>query len=161
MVTLEVVGLEKLDKLFGLLPSRIEGGVKLAANVAVRGLVWEWGIVDINPGPKTQYSTNPDGAEVVLTIQAPHGWIRVNRQQYIQFLKEEWNKVSWATLKASEWEQAIHDMLWAASSRCARLMEDTAPVDTGDLRSGIIAVNEPDPILEQYGGELDLGSGWL
>lgn len=166
-ITVEFVGLEVIDSLFSQFPDIIKAGVKLSGPATAYGLTWEWGRVDINPGPKTEWSTNPDGETTVLTIQAPHGWIRVNREQYFQFLRDEWDNLNLVDKPASAWVQALHDVLWNASSNCARLMEDTAPVDTGQLRSGIIAVNEPDPILEErsendYGPtDLALGSNWL
>lgn len=165
--TVEFVGFEILDRMFSQFPEEIKAGVKVSGPASNYALVWEWGRVDITPGPKTQWSVNPDGQEAVLTIQAPFGWIRVNREQYLEFLRDEWSSIDLTSKSQTTWIQALHDMLWNASSRCASLMEDTATVDTGQLRSGIIAVNEPDPILEEgtendYGStSLELGSNWL
>lgn len=161
-LTFELVGFDLLDQIFSKFPDQIKAGVKLSGPAVAYSLVWEWGRVDIHPGPKTQWSTNPDGETTVLTIQAPHGWIRVNRQRYLEFLQEHWGDLDLNSKPIGQWVSALHDMLWDASSDCAKLMDDTAPVDTGQLRSGIIAVNEPDPILEEgTDTELQLGTEWL
>ena len=153
-------GLDNLDRAFAGLPGSVAAGVKLDAVAAVRGAVWEWGRVDINPGPKTLWSTGP-GGEAVLTITAPHGWIRVNRDQYIRILKDELKRANFSGTAPGQWPGMLRTVLGLAAERCANLMAVTAPVDTGLLRASIHPVAENDPVMSQAGNELDLGSGWL
>lgn len=152
-----IEGLDALEKQFGALPPVVRAGVKLTGPAVAYGLVWEWGSVRLTqPGPKTTWGTNPNGETRILTIKAPHGWIRVNRQQYVTFANAELAKVQWASLPVSKWRVAAAEALYRAAKKCAVLMEETAPVDTGQLVSGIVAVNEPDPILDISGSELDI-----
>ena len=161
-LTIEVTGIKNP---FASLPDNTSAGVKLTGPATDYALFWEWGKVSIKPGPKTVDSTNFQGESVVLTRTAPHGWIRVNREQYIQALRTRFKAVRFGTLPLERWGSAIDDFLRAAAKDCAQIMEDTAPHDTYDLISGIIAVNEPDPALEgtenEYGPtEFNLGA-WL
>lgn len=156
--TLTIEGLNRLDAMFGALPSEVRAGVKLTGPATEYGLVWEWGSARLTqPGPKTTWGINPNGDRRILTITAPQGWIRVNRREYIRFAKEEISKIQWNSIPTARWRTAMAEALYRAAQRCAALMEETAPVDTGQLVSGIVAVNEPDPILDVLGDELDLG----
>ena len=118
--------------------------VRLNLNImgpaAAYALVWEWGRVDINPGPKTVYSTNPAGEAVVLTKTAPYGYIRVNKQRYVEFVRDEFGKVVWRKLKPKQFPNAIEWALRKAAVSCADLIAETAPYDTGALHDAIRAV---------------------
>lgn len=150
-------GLDKLEKAFSDLPSSVGAGVKLDAEAVVRGMVWEWGRIDINPGPKTMWSTSPGGYPAVLTITAPHGWIRVNRDQYQAILKEEMKKVNFIGAHPSKWPNMIRTAAGYAAERCANLMSQTAPIDTGLLRSSIHPVTEQDPTMQNDKGAVNIG----
>ncbi len=154
-------GLDNLDRVFANLPNNVDAGVKLVGEAAEYGLVWEWGRVDVKPGPKTLWSTSPGGYPAVLTITAPHGWIRVNRDQYVAILKDEMRRANFANTHPTQWPEKMRTVLGLAAERCANLMAVTAPIDTGLLRSSIQPVREGDPILDEVGSALDLGSGWL
>ena len=159
-VSLRVVGASKVAQVFAQLPDKMTAGVKIYGPAAQYGLVWEWGSVRITkPGPKTTWGVNPDGKTVILTITAPQGWIRVNKQQYLDILRDEWRKLHFTTIDPKYWKRHLEDMLWKAAVRCSRVMEATAPYDTGDLRSTITAVNEPDPSLD--GTYNKYGPTWL
>lgn len=160
-VSMRIEGLEKLEQQFGSLPFVVRAGVKLTGPAVGWGLVWEFGSARISePGPKTTWGTNPNGQKVVLTLQAPRGWIRVNRQRYVEFVLARMNAVNWAKYPVQSWRYVAADTLYKAAQDCAALMEETAPVDTGQLVSGIVAVNEPDPILDE-GTFNAYGPTWL
>lgn len=149
-VTMRVEGLDKLAASFGQLPNRVQAGVKLRGPAVAYGLSWEFGSSRISkPGPKTTWGTNPDGKRVILTQTAPRGWIRVNTNQYRQFVRAEFANTDFNRYPVNRWKVVIAELLYRAAKKCAALMEETAPVDTGALRSQIVAVNEPDPILEE------------
>lgn len=148
MISAQIEGLDQLPTATQSIPEKIQAGVKLDASVVTRGMVWEYGRIDIQPGPKTMLSTNMDGEERVLTITAPHGWIRVNRDKYQQIIKQRIAQIQWNKYPLSQWEKVLRDTAYKAMQECAEVMEQTAPVDSGELRGGIIPVNEPDPILE-------------
>lgn len=154
-------GLDNLDRIFSGLPKSVSAGVALTGEAAKYGLVWEWGRVDVSPGPKTLWSTSPGGYPAVLTITAPHGWIRVNRAQYVAILKDEMKRANFAKSHPSQWPEKMRAVLGFAAERCANLMAVTAPVDTGLLRASIKPVAEGDLLLDEIGSALDLGSGWL
>ena len=143
-VTLRVANIDKFISQFdmglGVRPS-VRVSLTLTGPAAAYGLVWEWGRVDINPGPKTQWSTNPDGERVVLTRTAPFGWIRVNRQQYRNFVREEMAKIQWHRIKITQIPAMVNWALSKAAGRCADLMAATAPYDTGQLHDAILALS--------------------
>lgn len=167
MVTVEVKGLDVLTQAFSSLPNRISAGVKVTGPASAYALVWEWGSSKLTkPGPKTLWSVNPAGQPAILTQTAPLGYIRVNHQMYIKIIKEEFKKLKLAKTAVSNWKSKLDGMMWKAAVRCATLISDTAPIDEGDLRAGIVAVNEPDPILDgtfnAFGStEFDISTGWM
>lgn len=138
-VTLRVSGLDSLSAAFGLIKTRMTAGVKVSGESAAYALVWEWGYATrvINPGPKTQWGTNPAGEAKVLTIVAPTGYIRVNRIKYQEILREEVTAAGLAKLPISEWQAAIEGVLNRTAERCSQVVSDAAPIDQGQLRSQI------------------------
>jgi hypothetical protein len=143
-VTLRVKNIDAFTKQFdmglGVRPT-VRVNLTLTGPAAAYSAVWEWGRVDVNPGPKTLWSTNPDGDRVVLTRTAPFGWIRVNRQQYRNFIREELAKIQWHRVKPKQIPGLVQWALQKAASRCADLMAATAPYDTGQLRAAILALS--------------------
>jgi hypothetical protein len=145
-VTLKVKNIEALTEQLALghARPRILLGLQVSAEVAMRALVWEWGRVTCQPGPKTLWSENFQGETVVLTKTAPFGYIRVNRAKYRQFIREEIKNLNMAKLKPSQWNPALEQALRRAAKRCAELMAATAPVDSGRLREEIQAAKVVD-----------------
>jgi hypothetical protein len=143
-VTLRIKNLDAFVSQFdmgqGTRPS-VRLGLMLTGPAARYGLVWEWGRVDCNPGPKTLWGTNPDGETTVLTRTAPRGWIRVNRQQYRNFVREEMAKIQWHRIQVKQIPSLVDWALRKAAARCADLMAQTAPYDTGQLREAIRALS--------------------
>jgi hypothetical protein len=167
-VTMQILGLEKLDRLFADFSNELKGGVKVIGAAAAYALVWEWGSVRITkPGPKTTWGTNPAGAKVVLTITAPAGYIRINRMEYIKILKQEVQAAHMSKVQPQNWENALKDALSRAEIRCSLLISGTAPIDSGDLRMSIVPAGVNSAILDEgtsneYGPtQFDLGSDWL
>jgi hypothetical protein len=138
-VTLRVKNVDAITEqlALGRARPRIRMAIMVSPEVMARAFVWEWGRVGIQPGPKTTWSVNFDGQEVVLTRTAPNGYIRVNRKQYKSFIIEEINKIHFAGLKPSQWNPEFEKALRRAAKRSAQLIAQTAPWDTGRLREEI------------------------
>lgn len=101
-------------------------------------LVWELGAIHLSqPGPKTLWSTNAEGQTVILTIQAPHGYVRINKQKYVEIIKEELGK---ANFGGQEYTTVLQQVMSKAAERAAELIAETAPIDTGQLKSSIQAI---------------------
>src|SRR5262252_3769706 len=147
-VTMEFEGLEKLDRLFSNVGGPLWGGVKVVGKAAAYALVWEWGSARITkPGPKTTWGTNPAGDTVVLTLTAPYGYIRVNKDQYLSIPREEVKNARLTRVKPENFENALKDALSRAEIRCSLLISETAPIDSGDLRMSIQPTGVNAPIL--------------
>lgn len=156
-VTLQAKGIDKLYQALARLPDLIQGGVKVTGEPVNYWAVWEWGSSRLlEPGPKTLWSTNPDGEAAILTKTAPFGYIRVNQQRYLEILRERIKAASLPTTPVSKWEGKLQKELYEASVQCAGVISDAAPIDSGDLRSHIEPCDPDDPLLEtgtfnQYG----------
>lgn len=140
MVTLRIKNLDAVLSQFKLsMGSRptVRIGISVSGPAAAYALVWEWGRVDCNPGPKTLWGVNPDGETVVMTKTAPNGFIRINRDKYGQYVREEMLKINWRGTRISQIPKKVETALQAAAVRSADLMAETAPVDTGDLRAAL------------------------
>jgi hypothetical protein len=161
-VTLEVDGLDSLEDMIANLPQIREAGVAVDGERAVVASVWEWGSARIHkPGPKTMWGENPDGDRVVLTITAPHGYIRVHHELYVQILQKEFGAIAWGSLPLSQWPAAIDTMLTNAARQCSQLISESAPIDTGLLRASIHPIAPGDSLLdEDEDTSFDLGEDW-
>ena len=162
-VTMQLKGVSSLVKSLQALAARYDGGVKVTGPATAYALVWEFGSARLSkPGPKTTWGVNPNGDTVILTLTAPNGFIRVNRQEYIKILREEFNRVSWSKIPIVEWGAQAKAVVEEASIRCALLIRDTAPEDTGQLKDAIEPVAGDDPILAAgHTTQLEIGTGWL
>jgi hypothetical protein len=152
-------GLEKLEKLFHEVANiHVQGGVMVDGDAVPYSLVWEWGEVR-QPGPKTMWGVNPDGETRVMTKTAPMGFIRIHHQDYIQILREEAKRITWSNTPMDQWEEKLKEVAITVGRRCAQLISDSAPIDTGLLRASIQGCHPDDPILLQTDvGEFDIGS---
>ena len=158
-VTLEVLGIDRLGAAFDRLPSLVAAGVKVGPPGSAYAMAWEWGKISIKPGPKTMWSSNMAGNRVVLTVQAPHGYIRVNRGNFQAIIKGEISKVKLATAKMEQWGKNIAGGADKAAQKCCDLVRETAPVDKGDLRNSIEPCWHDDDLLSKGDGStFDLGS---
>src|ERR1017187_2529683 len=158
-VTLEVSGIDKLGAAFDRLPSLVTAGVKVGPPGSAYYAAWEFGKISIKPGPKTMWSANAMGQRVVLTIQAPHGYVRTNKKEFQQIIKGEISKVKLATAKMAQWGKAIEGRADKAAQKCTDLTRETAPVDTGDLRNSIEPCWHDDDLLSKSSSDtFDIGS---
>lgn len=147
-VSLEIGNLDALDRMIRDLPSVREAGVAVGGDAAAYALVWEWGSARIHrPGPKTTWGENPSGDRVVLTLTAPHGFIRIHNEKYIQFLIEAFQRITWGSLAISDWPKAIDEMLNGVAKQCSNFISEGAPFDTGDLKASIYPVGPDDALL--------------
>src|SRR6266567_2553056 len=100
------------------------------------------------PGPKTVLGTNPDGEQVWLSVQAPFGYIKINESAYWDNVKQELEKVKFKGPTAKEITEELQEAGRKAMKRNARLISDSAPVDTGALSHSFRVVEDGDPILD-------------
>lgn len=140
----------------------VRGGVLSQGDAAAYALVWEWGnIRQVKQGPKTVRSTNPDGEEVWLSIQAPQGYIRINEPEFIQILQNQLGDMD-----LEDWTDA-EDIIGAmkqasvkAAEQIAEIIRETAPIDSGALRDSIQPASPDDPDLAVEDEDIELGVGF-
>jgi hypothetical protein len=150
-----VTDLEKFLKTF-------PGAQKLSSGVGVFGtaeayaLVWELGsrrLLKYGPVPKTLWSTNRLGEQAILTKQAPKGYVGINAKKAKKIFKEELAKVKINMQNMNLSKLRLEIALDNAALRLARIISDSAPVDSGDLRSQIqsISTDEMDDFDDDQG----------
>jgi len=110
------------------------------------------------------WSTNPLGQPAILTLQAPKGYIRINRQQYIDTIRAQFNALQ-LTGSPKTWNSKLVKFMNASAELCADIIAETAPIDTGNLAGSMKAAKVGDPSLQgtpnAFGPtELDIGSSW-
>src|SRR5476649_808458 len=128
---------DKLDELlleFAEHDQEVNAGVASTGPAAAYAEVWEWGNVrQSKPGPRTVLGTNPDGKSVWLSIQAPFGYIQIHENDYWEALKEELGKVKFSSTTAKGITEELQAAAKKAMKKCAQLISESAPVDTGQL----------------------------
>jgi hypothetical protein len=166
-ITLEIQNLDKIADMFAALPEKLEAGVKVVGDATAYSLVWEHGSARMHkPGPKTVLSTNPAGQPAILSLQAPHGYIRINRQQYIEILHEQFSQLKLDGAPRT-WTSKLTKFLNTSADLCADVISETAPVDSGLLSESIKLAKVGDASLagtpNSYGPtELDITSdSWM
>lgn len=145
-ISLQVKNIDKLVASFaagvGARPT-IRMGLQIVGPAAKYALVWEWGSSTLSaPGPKTTWGINPDGDIAILTLTAPYGYIRVHKPEFRQIIREELKKINWAGVKPSQLRKRASVALAAAMVRCAALVSESAPYDTGELSTAIVAITQ-------------------
>jgi hypothetical protein len=161
-VTMKITGIDELVQALGSVPAIVTSGVKTTDELNyIKALVWDMGYVTrvIKPGPKTLWSVNVLGEPKVLTITAPTGFIRVQRQQYLAVLRDEFAKAQFARHPIGTWAELATTMMTNAAQRCAQLVSNAAPIDTGQLRQSIVAAPPGDGALAGEGGFYTSGYG--
>lgn len=124
-------------------------GVVSEGDAAAYALVWEWGNArQTQKGPKTTQGINPNGDRVWLSIQAPFGYVRINELYYWQIVNEEMDKVKFDGSDTGDISQALLACTKRIGKRIADVIKEAAPVDSGDLRRSIKAVDGDDSILD-------------
>jgi len=161
-VTMKISGIEDLVDSLSSVPAGVTSGVKTTDRLNyIKALVWDMGYVTrvIKPGPKTLWSVNVLGEPKVLTITAPTGFIRIQRNTYIAILRDEFTNANFAGRPLSEWGTLAETMMRNAAQRCAQVVSTRAPIDKGDLRASIVAAEPGDPALSGRGGFYTSGHG--
>jgi hypothetical protein len=149
-ITATISGIDELVASLSKLPSRVVSGVKTTDELNyIISLVWDQGYVTrtIKPGPKTLWSINTFGEDKVLTITAPTGFIRIQRNTYLAILRDEFGKAQFASRPISSWPDLAETMMNNASQRCADVVSRAAPIDTGRLRDSIVPAFPGDAAL--------------
>ncbi len=137
----------------------VRGGVASVGEASAYALVWEWGNSrQTQKGPKTVLGTNPDGSQVWLSLQAPFGYIRIHEPEYIQILEKELEAMDFDALDARDIRTAMELAAIRAGEKMAALIRETVPLDSGDLKESIVAMDSDDPDLEKVDEGLELGS---
>jgi hypothetical protein len=124
------------------------GGVGVFGSAADYALVWEYGAPPPwkikKPGPKTLWGINPLGEQKIMTRTAPEGYISIHEDELWPILEEELSKVKFSSGTSDGIRLELEVAVDNASQRFARLVSDSAPVDTGDLRSQIQYIDSAD-----------------
>lgn len=137
----------------------IQAGVASMGEAAAYSYVWEYGNVrQVKEGPKTTKGINPDGDVVWLSIQAPSGYVAVSESQYHEILKDELSKVTFSGTTSSAIRKELNVAAVRAMERIRAVIENNAPVDSGDLSDSFKVVKPGDALLDSDDKRiLDLG----
>lgn len=157
-------GIDRIAASLSSLSDGVDAGVKVIGDVNyIKAMVWDMGYItrQINPGPKTLWSVNVLGEPKVLTITAPTGFIRIQRNEYLAVLRDELQKADFPNKPLSQWHDAAVTMMTNAAQRCAAIVSGAAPIDTGELRSSIAAAPPGDPTLRGGTGPSNDLESWL
>jgi hypothetical protein len=148
-----------LDKFMAEFEGQIEpvyGGIAIYGPAASYGLVWEFGSSRMKkPGPKTLWGVNPLGEPAILSKQAPAGYIAIHEDEFWPIILEEMSRVEFRSDTPDGIKLELEIAMDNASQRIARIVSDSAPVDSGDLRAGIQLVDDQSWLREQGGDEAD------
>lgn len=122
----------------------VQSGVVSEGEAAAYALVWEWGNMrQTQKGPKTTMGINPDGQRVWLSIQAPFGYIRIHQGEFWKIILEQMEKARFDSPDTGVISDELRKVAFHSAKKIAKLIRDSAPVDSGELRGSIKAV-EPD-----------------
>src|SRR5580765_2524701 len=148
--TLDFLRIGDLLQEFANLEDRvIEVGVAVEGPAAKYAEVWEWGNArQTKQGPRTVLGINPNGESVWLSTQAPRGYIRVNDSIYMDIVKVELGKLEFKGTDASSVRQDIERTCIDIAQQIAHVIEEHAPVDTGQLSQSFRVVRPNDPLLQ-------------
>jgi hypothetical protein len=117
-------------------------GVGVFGSAAAYALVWELGSRRLkNPGPKTCWGANRFGETVILTKQAPMGYVGIHAGDAQKILSDEVGSVKMDLGDLNRSKLNLEVALDNAAQAIARIMSDSAPVDSGDLRSQIMSIS--------------------
>ncbi|MGI4815926.1 MAG: hypothetical protein ACRYGG_21690 [Janthinobacterium lividum] len=126
----------------------VSGGVGVFGSAAAYAMVWELGSFRLKkPGPKTMWSVNRFGQKVILTKQAPLGYIGVIDDTFFPIIEKELMSVDFSNKTSKRLNKDLTAALNRASKRIADLIRLIAPEDSGDLKAQIQAVNAGDSLL--------------
>ena len=123
-------------------------GVGVFGSAAAYAMVWELGSRTLlTPGPKTTWGVNRKGEKAILTKQAPAGYVGIHSDDAYALLSQEMATVKWDMSDLAMSKLRLEVALDNTVLALARMISDSAPVDTGDLRSQIMSISTDE---EQY-----------
>lgn len=136
----------------------VSGGVGVYGAAAAYALVWELGSLRLkSPGPKTLWSMNRNDEIAILTRQAPRGYVGIISDQFWPIIEKHMSEVHFGSSNLQlEMEVAMDN----ASQEIAGLIREIAPVDSGDLRSGIQGISTDEVSVLKKASKLE-ASGTL
>lgn len=90
-----------------------------------------------SPGPRTVLAVNPEtGAQVVVSAQAPQGYIRVRAPHFVALLRAHLpGPMDW--LDAAAIEAHVREAARAAAADALEAMRSGVPADSGRLRESL------------------------
>lgn len=96
----------------------------------------------LRPGPRTVLATDPEtGATVVMSAQAPQGFIRIRAAGFLNQLKDELAQpADWLELDAVE--EHLTRAVDAAARAALEELRSAVPRDTGRLSDSLIIARE-------------------
>lgn len=128
----------------------IRGGVGVFGSAAAYALVWEFGSLTMEkPGPKTLWGTNPKGERAILTKQAPEGYVAIHDDDLFKIMVAELKGAKLIGNNADETRILLEVVTDNISQAWAKVIADSAPVDSGDLRSQIQYIDSGDDLLSE------------
>lgn len=137
---LQIVKLEQFLIELEEIDEPIVGGVAVFGPAAAYALFSEYGFAS-GPGPRTKWGVNPLGARAIMSRQAPRGYIAIHEDEMWPIFVEELAKVNWAANSSTQLRLRIEVAIDNADQRIAQIISESAPVDSGDLRTGIDIVD--------------------
>lgn len=145
-----LVRTENIDDVFSGFSGvhNVVGGVAVYGSAAAYALVWELGNRrQKTPGPKTRWGINRNDERVILTSQAPYGYVGIGSFAFWKIIEEEIGAVSFSSGSAAEINVRLSVAIDNASQRIAQIIKSFAPVDKGDLVSQIQMVDSDESEL--------------
>lgn len=136
------------------LDAQIMAGVAATGPGAAYALVWEFGNMrQTKPGPKTVMGYNPVSGEIAyFSTQAPLGYVRVLEPVFHAVILSEMRKVKFESGDLAIIRAQLTGAAVRITQQFAQLIQQTAPIDHGPLRMGIVAVPPGDELLTTLEG---------
>ena len=123
----------------------IIGGIAVYGPAAAYALVPEYGWAR-GPGKKTLWGTNAKGQRAIMSTQAPEGYVSIHEKDMWPIIIEEISQINFSAKSEKELTIRLEVALDNAAQRIAQLIANSAPVDSGDLKSGVNLVDSTDDI---------------
>ena len=143
------ISLDELSDRFGQLVSVGDRSVGIGiadASVAAYARVLEYGSIAgqrpwAHPGERTVAAVNPEtGAQVVVSAQAPQGFIRVRVPEFLNQLREQIaNQSDW--LNAGELDRNLGLAIQSVAAQAQEDLRAVLPRDSGRLAQSLTIVN--------------------
>ena len=127
-------------------------GVASVGEPAGYALVWEFGSARVaSLGDRTCIGTTPDGRSVILSVQAPFGYIAINEPLYWKIIEEELQGIDFAQTNAADLAKEFDRVMFRVAEKIVPIIAEAAPKDSGALADSITAVEPNDPVLDEEG----------